>query len=128
MKKLTFKDFYDYTLTAERDEYGLHEIENNGSFPKYAFHIYDNKRQVNVNCQNDAEDMYTSIGNFIFNPEEDDVTIYPVINGNCNYNCGLTFTMYTDIDDDEVSSNKWYTWLGPKGKTIKDLLVNTINV
>lgn len=126
MKDITFKDFYEYILTAERDEYGYHKIENNGCFPKYSLHIYDGDRQVNVNCQMAEEDIPISIGNFIFSPEEDELTIYPVINGNCNYSCGLSFSIYNIIND-QGESNLWYTWLGPKGKTIKDILVNIFN-
>lgn len=126
MKDITFKDFYEYTLTTERDGYGYHEIENNGCFPKYLLHIYTNGMQVNVNCQMTKEDMPLSIGNFIFTPEEDVITIYRVFNGNCNYNCGLTLSIH-DIINVEGESNLWYTWLGPKGEIIKDLLLKIIN-
>lgn len=126
MKNLTFKDFYEYTLTAERDEYGYHELGDDEEYPKYSFHIYSNNRQINVNCQMSIEDIYNSIGNFIFTPEEDEVTLYPVIRGNCNYSCGLTISIDNLIDVNE-GSNLWYTWFGPKGKLIKEILVDALN-
>lgn len=80
----TFKDFYEYIQKIERNEFGY-------AFPfkgnkNIALHIYEGKRQVNINKKDDNGN-YMSILNIIYDPEEGIATLINVSkNGVAEYN------------------------------------------
>ena len=84
----TFNDFYEYIQKIERNEFGY-------AFPfkgnkDIAFHIYEGKRQVNINKKDDNGN-YKSILNIIYDPEEGTVSLINVSeNGVADYNNPVT--------------------------------------
>lgn len=120
---LSFKDFYNYIQEAECDSMGMHYLNN---IDDYALHIYKTKNQVNINKKGD-DGMMISIGNIIFDPEDEEVSLYCVKNGYCNYNNGFTMPWDTPIGKKDNNIPNWYGWFGPFGLSIKKLLAIILN-
>lgn len=122
---VTFKDLFDYIQTAERDEFGYHDpFPNDKSLPKLLFHIYDNKRQVNITyMQNTGDPSPSSIGNIIFDEEDQVVKLIEVNeSGYANYDNPIVLHIKTVIDIKDDYSK----YVGIMGNYIRDFIMNIL--
>lgn len=86
---MTFRALYAYIQEASVDELGYHNTNIEG----VRFHIYSNKRQVNV-IINDK-----TVKNFLFDPDYGDVSIYNVVNEVADYDNPARYDMDDFIED-----------------------------
>lgn len=77
MKK-TFNDLWDFIKNTTVDEFGEYSNDN----LIYKLQIYSNKNQCNVIRIIDN----TPMCNIVFDPDEENVEVYKVRNGVCDYN------------------------------------------
>lgn len=103
MTKKTFRSLYNFIQVVKRNKFGYHIIfEGSDEIEDIAFHIYDNKRQVNV-CVKDENEIWCSIMNFIFDLDDNIVKAYIVEGGVVDYENYRQYSM-----DDELGEIKGY--------------------
>lgn len=94
---LQFKDLYNYIQTADRDSFGIHKPFNDSDV---AFHIYSGNVQVNVMMGD------VVLLNFVFDPDNEYVSIYSVEQGIADYEHPLTYSMSSYINGPQAH---WYS-------------------
>lgn len=103
--RVTFGDLYEYIQTADRNEFGYHYAFGNNK--DIVFHIYENRRQVNI-CFLDDNNIHTSKLNIIYDPECSLVTVVPVENGIALYDNAKTISFRLgNVNDEPVKIGKY---------------------
>lgn len=76
--KFTYYDLWKFIQEADVDDFGYHEH----GYSIYKLQIYSNKNQVNIiNVMANS-----AVCNIVFDPVEENVEVYKVEQGICNYN------------------------------------------
>ena len=97
----TFKDLYEYVQEAERDDTGMHNINES-----LTFHIYEGRREMNIGLDKDEYGFPVLVNKIIFHEDENIASIYEINKGRTNYDS------HVDVDfNEELNKCSWYLWV-----------------
>ncbi len=94
---LQFKDLYNYIQTADRDRFGIHKPFKDSDV---AFHIYSGNVQVNMMMGD------VVLLDFVFDPDDEYVSIYSVEQGIADYEHPLMYPTSSYINGPQAH---WYS-------------------
>ena len=125
---ITFLDLYNLIQEAERNEFGFHiPFKDDDSV---SFHIYNGKRQMNLNIVDkstigfDGISHFESVLNFIFDPTNETVRIVKVKDGVADYFNYLELNWHSSINNE-----KFLTYISDVetyGCSVKDIIYKSI--
>lgn len=113
-----FRNLYDYIQTADVNNHGILYVGGT-----CFIQIHSNKKQVDI-CKDNR-----SIGNIIFDIENNQVQLVRVENGIADYNNPMYIGMDNPIPatDPGEAGNGWYMHFGSHGREIKSILIFLLN-
>lgn len=117
MKNLiTFEALFNYINQAERNDVGEHyPFKDNHSI---MYHIYENKRQLNVNING------IPVAVFLFFTDENKVALINVENGIAKYS--IMYPVKVNIEDAVLNVIPFNLAFGHNGKAIMDIIVKQL--